>query len=103
MQLPMKFMQALLLGFGIVSGGVFNDFILINSISRTRTSLRSLLNRPPKMYILFSRLAQAWPHLIKNDDPLKLVYCHFKPSIDPFLTRFVKSIEKTSLSGLYLE
>lgn len=68
MQLPTKFMQALLLGFGIVSAEVFIDLNFFVSISITRISFRSLLNLPPKIYIFFSKLAQACPHLAKKEE-----------------------------------
>ena len=69
-QLPTKLIQALLRGFGIVSTGVFKVFIFIVYISRTKISFKSLLNLPPKIYILFYKLAHACPHLVKKELPL---------------------------------
>ena len=89
--LPTKHALCLLLALGNYIL-VFNAFIVLFSKSTTRISLRSLLNLPPKIYILFSYTTDECPHLVKKVFPLTFLYFHLRV-FDPFFNKLLKSSE----------
>lgn len=70
---------------------VFIFLILLLSKSITSKSLRSLLNLPPKTYILLSYTAEECPHLVRIEKFLSFFYFHSKLSNFPVFRSGVKS------------
>ena len=64
-QLPIRFILDLLLGFGAVSDDTFKTFNLFFYVSITRISFKSVLKRPPNMYIVLFCTVVVCPHLVR--------------------------------------
>jgi hypothetical protein len=64
-QLPIRFILDLLLGFGADYVDTFKTFSLFFYVSIIKISFKSVLKRPPNMYILLFCTVVVWPHLVR--------------------------------------
>lgn len=73
---PINPAQCLLLAGGAYAF-VLMARITLDSKSTTKRSFKSLLNLPPKIYILLSYTAEECPHLVRIEKFFSFLYFHY--------------------------